>query len=145
MTSFPLHDFLLKLTGKEKAAGIAITLLLIFNYATFVFAEMTSENYRIPSSVLSGGGTFSDSTNFQINSTVGQPSPLMDSANPPYSDNYDLYPGIWYLFSLVAETCPGDDDGDRDVDGEDLAAYILDDGGLGLDIFSSNFGKENCP
>ena len=85
------------------------------------------------------------STSFQMNSTMGQSSPLMNSADPPYSNNYDLYPGIWYLFSLVAETCPGDDDGDSDVDGQDLAAYILDDGGLGLDVFASNFGKENCP
>jgi len=108
-------------------------------------AEMTSENYRIPGSVLSGGGAPADSANFQMNSTAGQPSPLMDPANPPYSDSYDLYPGIWYLFSLAPETCPGDDDGDKDVDGQDLAAYILDDEGLGLDVFAMNFGKAICP
>ena len=27
---------------------------------------------------------------------MGQPSPLMDPAAPPWSTNYDLYPGFWY-------------------------------------------------
>jgi hypothetical protein len=108
-------------------------------------SETASDNYRIRSWVQSGGGSGTSSENYQMNSTLGQPSPLMDPANSPYSDHYDLYPGIWYTFSLVAETCPCDNDRDKDVDGEDLAAYILDDGGFGLDVFALNFGKVSCP
>jgi hypothetical protein len=132
-----------KMPSKENLT-ILLAALLIF-YPVVVSAEMDSENYHMRSTVISGGGSPIDSANFKMESTVGQPSPLMDSANPPYSDSYDLYPGIWYTFSLVTETCPGDGDGDKDVDGQDLTAFILDDDGLGLDAFAANFGKEFCP
>jgi hypothetical protein len=36
------------------------------------------------------------STNFQMNSTLGQPSPLMEQGLDPYSENYGLLPGFWY-------------------------------------------------
>ena len=62
-------------------------------------AEMSSTNYRIPSSVLSGGGGYKSSTNYIMHSTSGQPSPLMDTLDPPLSDNYDLYPGFWYTIA----------------------------------------------
>ena len=39
------------------------------------------------------------SANYQINSTLGQPSPLPDSDSPPISANYQLFPGIWYTIS----------------------------------------------
>jgi hypothetical protein len=108
-------------------------------------AEMTSGSYRIRGSVQSGGGAAAGSANYQLKGTLAQPSPLMDSFEPPLSDNYDLYPGFWFVIAALESTCPGDFDSDKDVDGADLAAYILDDGGLGVDILASNFGKENCP
>ena len=43
------------------------------------------------------------------------------------------------------DTCPGDSDRDKDVDGADLVDYIFDSKGLGLDEFAANFGKINCP
>ena len=46
---------------------------------------------------------------------------------------------------LISDTCLGDSDGDKDVDGVDLAEYIFDSGGLGLDEFVMDFGKINCP
>jgi hypothetical protein len=45
----------------------------------------------------------------------------------------------------VPSLCEGDFDSDGDVDGKDLAEYIFDSGGLGLEMFAGNFGKANCP
>ena len=108
-------------------------------------AEMVSDNYRIRSSVHSAGGVPVGSTNYQINGTVGLPSPLMDPVEPPLSNTYDLYPGYWYVIAAFESTCPGDYNGDKDVDGSDLAEYLFDSGGLDLEMFAVNFGKANCP
>ena len=56
-------------------------------------------------------------------------------ADPPYSTNYDLYPGFWYTVELepVTEPCEGDFDDDSDVDGSDLA------------VFAADFGRTDCP
>ena len=83
------------------------------------------------------------SENFQTNSTLGQPSPLMDPDDPPYSDNYFNDPGFWYTLDARAG-CPDlacfaltfgltsndtgynqgcDFDHDGDVDGSDLAEF----------------------
>ena len=118
-------------------------LLLIFCIVSY--AEMASENYRIHSSVHSAGGVPIGSTNYQLNSTVGQSSPLPDPTYPPFSDSYDLYPGFWYTLVNIGITCPCDFNGDKDVDGSDLAEYLFDSGGLSLDIFAIDFGKDNCP
>jgi hypothetical protein len=56
---------------------------------------MSSTNYRIPTTVMSGGGTSMGSTNFQMNSTLGQPTPIMEQGMDPYSDHYGLLPGFW--------------------------------------------------
>ena len=109
------------------------------------FAQMASGSFRIGGSVHSAGGQPTGSTNFQLNGTLGQPSPLMDPLSPPYSNTYDLFPGFWYAVAALESTCPGDFDGDKDADGADLAEYIDDPGGLGLDVFAINFGKVSCP
>ena len=119
------------------------SLVVIYSYNSI--AEMTSDNYRITSSVISGGGASTGSTNYQINGTVGQPTPLMDPIEQPYSENYDLYPGFWYAVAGISAYCPGDSDFDKDVDGWDLAEYISDSGGLDLNDFAMDFGKTNCP
>jgi hypothetical protein len=59
-------------------------------------AAMQSQHYRIPVHVISGGGSSLSSTNYKIHSTSGQSSPLMDTQDPSFSDNYDQYPGFWY-------------------------------------------------
>jgi hypothetical protein len=120
-------------------------LVFITGFALVGLAEMISDNYRIQHSVQSGGGSSKGSTNYQMNSTLGQPSPLMDPLDPPLSDTYDLYPGFWYVISALGSTCPGDFNGDKDVDGADVAEYIFDSGGLSLDVFTANFGKSTCP
>jgi hypothetical protein len=121
-----------------------ITALLLNTHGAFT-AEMDSENFRIHTSIQSGGGIPIDSANYHMNNTIGQPSPLMDPSDPPYSDNYDLYPGIWYTVAATALACPGDFNGDKDVDGSDLAEYLFYSGRLGLEGFALNFGKEVCP
>jgi hypothetical protein len=108
-------------------------------------AEIASENFRIRSSVYASGGGLIGSANYQTTGTIGQPSPLPDPTDPPFSDSFDLYPGFWYTIGAFGVTCPGDFDGDRDVDGSDLEEYLHDAGGLGLEVFAANFGKENCP
>ena len=110
-----------------------------------IAGEMSSPNYRITTTVMSGGGGPMSSASFQMNSTLGQPSPLMEQDMDPYSDNYGLLPGFWYTIGGFVGTCPGDFDWDFDVDGADLFEYILDSGGIGLDVIAANFGKVNCP
>jgi hypothetical protein len=112
---------------------------LLLSFSVMSTAEMASENYRIRSSVHSVGGVPTGSASYEINGTVGQPSPLMDSLEPPLSDTYDLYPGFWYVIAAFERTCPGDFNGDKDVDGSDLVEYLLDSGGLGLEEFACEF------
>lgn len=113
-----------------------------------VTAQMESENYRISTSVMSGGGGQSSSSSYQLNGTLGQSSPLMDPHNPPYSTSYDLYPGFWYTVGLDFE-CWFDHDGDGDVDGRDLAR-LADGFGTEYDetdllSFAPEFGESFCP
>ena len=119
-------------------------IFLFLSLSSDSFAEMASENYRIRSSVYSAGGVPTGSMNYQLNGTVGQSSPLPDPADPPFSDSYDLYPGFWYTVVNIRVTCPCDFNGDKDVDGSDLADYLFDSGGLSLEIFAIDFGKDNC-
>ena len=107
------------------------------------------------------------SGSYQMNSTMGQPSPLMQGDLNPYSDNYDLYPGFWYTLeaSVPQNDCPGDFNSDGDVDGSDLATFAADFGrtdcdtgeecegdfdndddvdGSDLAVFASDFGRTDC-
>ncbi len=128
--------------------GIAFLALLIVLF----FCPMShaggsaSESYAIPTFVISGGGSSFGSSNFRVSGTLGQSSPLMDTGDPPYSDNYDLYPGYWYTlgagvmvcddlesFSWAYGSISGDEnynagcdhDKDDDVDGMDLADFAM--------------------
>ena len=40
--------------------------------------------------------------------------------------------------------CAGDYEPDGDVDGADLANYIIDSGGISLAEFANNFGRNDC-
>jgi hypothetical protein len=115
----------------------------LLSLAQLTAAEMQSSTYRMSTSVFSAGGTPMSSTSYKTTSTLGQPSPLMDPLEPPLSDTYDLYPGFWY--AVMGPKCESDYDGDGDVDGSDLAEYLFDPGGLGLDVFAADFGRANCP
>lgn len=132
---------------RRKAPEVFLIAVFVFGSAMFAVAGMESESYQITTSVISGGGGGMGSANYQMNSTLGQSSPLMDPANPPYSESYDLYPGFWYTLDLGL-WCYYDLDGDGDVDGEDLAELV---GGLGIDFddtdiihFAEEFGRNDC-
>jgi len=61
------------------------------------------------------------------------------TAGKQYSRDLGIGAGI-ELVSSEPPPCEGDFDADGDVDGSDLAQYILDDGGVGLADFAANFG-----
>ena len=130
---------------KKKTFSIMLMITFIVSLAFSTQAQMASDNYRIPTSVLSGGGAPASSDSYQINNTLGQPSPLMDPNYPPYSTNYDLYPGFWYTIWIGFDFCLGDCDHDGDVDGSDLAAIAADSGLLDLSVFAIEFGRTDCP
>jgi hypothetical protein len=124
---------------------ILIVANLLIGFALPAAASMSSDNYRITTTVMSGGDTPMASANYQTNGTIGQPTPLMEQGMDPFSDSYGLLPGFWYTIGPFSATCPGDFDWDFDVDGSDLQEFIYDCAGLGLDMFAENFGKEDCP
>ncbi|RLB05472.1 MAG: hypothetical protein DRG83_02570, partial [Deltaproteobacteria bacterium] len=64
-----------------------------------------SESYAIPAYVISGGGGTVACSKSNLSSTLGQSSPLMDSKTPPYSTNYDHYPGFWHTLAAVIGEC----------------------------------------
>ncbi len=108
------------------------------------FAEMSSNNYSIAVSVISGGGSPMSSSSFQSNNTLGQPSPI----TPTSSDSFEAYPGFWHTFAQPF--CPWDlepayPNGDGDVDGLDVHAFIEShDPATHLGDFANEFGKTDC-
>ena len=79
--------------------------LILVSIPGQVASKMSSTNYCIPTAVLSGGGAPVSSAKYKMNSTAGQPSPVMDTAGPPYSAGYDLYPGFWYTMDAGPAGC----------------------------------------
>jgi len=125
-------------------AFVIILSLALLTGMTGAWAEMSSAHYRLPLSVLSGGGSPASSSSYLTNGTLGQSSPMMDPSDPPFSTGYDLYPGFWY--TAASGGCPGDYYGDGDVDGLDLYYYILDyPSGISLETFADHFGRNDCP
>ena len=118
---------------------VVVVMSWTLTVAVKAHGQMSSANYAITASVVSGGGGAMTSDNYETNTTLGQSSPLMDSGNPPYSESYDLYPGFWYTleaggcenlssfaapYGFVNPGMPCDFDGDGDVDGSDLAEFV---------------------
>jgi len=87
---------------KKKTVPFIFCLAFIM-LSAYSAAAMESTTYKIPSTVLSGGGAPMSSTSYDMNSTLGQPSPLMDPSDPPTSTSYDNYPGFWYG-AVIAST-----------------------------------------
>lgn len=93
----PVNDYQTKedILMERKMFSVLLALFFVIGISSITIAEMGSENYSIPTSVLSGGGAPMSSGSYQTNSTLGQSSPLTDPADPPGSVNYDLYPSFW--------------------------------------------------
>jgi hypothetical protein len=123
--------------------GLVVCLVLVL--APAAFCGMQSSSYAITTTVVSGGGGAMTSSSYNLQATIGQPTPLLDQADPPYSTTYDLYPGFWYTLSATSPVCAdlaafaaafGSLDGDLnfnifcdlnsdgDVDGSDLSEFI---------------------
>lgn len=124
-------------------------------------AQMSSTSYRIPTTVMSAGGGPMGSANFQLNGTLGQPSPLIDPLDPPWSTHYDLLSGFWYTTgnALPFSLCPADFQPDGRVDGDDLAILAasfgqavvgqdvdgdLDMDGMDLWEMAADFNRTDC-
>ena len=129
----------------KKKLYVILGLLCTLVFAFTSFADMSSNNYTISTSVMSSGGGPMGSGSYQTNSTLGQSSPLIDPTDPPRSTNYDLYPGFWYTLEVEITGCEDlssfasaygsispysnynsqcDFDVDGDVDGSDLSEFI---------------------
>ena len=74
---------------------LSLMIVLVFPLCLDAEAEMESENYRIPASVLSGGGETTSDSSRSMNGSIGQPTPLADRQDPPTSENYENHPGFW--------------------------------------------------
>jgi hypothetical protein len=141
-----------------------IVIIMLCLIALPCLAGMTSQNYKIPSSVIAGGGGVMVSASYHINGTLGQPSPLLDPSNPSHSANYKLYSGFWYTFSEAA-VCECDLNHDGRCDMRDwllfgqrwgatncltvpCACDLNGDGRCDMRdwlLFGKNWGRTNCP
>jgi len=110
-------------------------LIMLLGVFPIGHAQMQSASYRITTSVVSGGGGQMSSSNYRFNGTLGQPSPLIDPAEPPWSSSYDLLTAFWYTVADAAIFyCPADLNLDGSVDEVDLDMLADRFGGTGFDL-----------
>lgn len=110
----------------KKSLLFSLLIVLIFVSALPVFASMSSENYRIPSSVIAGGGLRTTSDTYEIEGTVGQSSAI----GPSSSDNAFNYAGFWS--AVMEAVLKGDVNGDGVIDLAD--AVLAFQTTLGIDV-----------
>jgi hypothetical protein len=128
---------------KKKIFSFLGGLIIVLCLEVTGHLEMSSTNYRITTTVMSDGGTPMASANYQMNSTLGQPSPLMEQGMDPYSDNFGLLPGFWYTLD-AGSGCIYDYLGDGDVDGADLAEFMNAISSIEMESFAMEFGRVDC-
>ena len=129
-------------------------------------AGMSSQNYRMPSSVMAGGGEAMGSATYRTDGTLGQASPLLGASSPSQSAGYRLYPGYWYtLAHAEVDVCECDLNDDGRCDMRDwllfgirwgatdcatvpCACDLNDDGRCDMRdwlIFGQDWGRTDCP
>ncbi len=128
---------------KNQIVVMAVMLVVI---PVGVWAAMSSTNFQISTTVMSGGGGGMASAGFGVQSVLGQPTPVALQQNHPASSGYLLYPG--FMYTLQTPSCFGDLDEEGDVDGHDIVLFI---GGYpgpidaaDLERFASEFGRQDC-
>ena len=78
-----------------------ILLMIIWILTGTVYGgSQSSQSFTIRSSVLSGGGGDMVSANYNLLSTAGQSTPLINQDELPYSTSWDLYPGFSYTVGM---------------------------------------------
>ena len=104
-----------------KRMRLFIICLAILLLALPAHAAMSSANYRITTTVMSGGGGTMGSSSYALTGTLGQPSPLIDPLDPPFSTSYEMLTGFWYTIGGAGiSNCPADLNADGSVDEDDL-------------------------
>jgi len=104
---------------KTKMLLIAQTVLFCL-FASMASAGMSSTSFKIPTSVMSSGGNTMSSENFNMVSTLGQPTVLGNGL----SSSYRSYPGFWQTLLLTLTIAVGDVNGDGTVNLEDVIATL---------------------
>lgn len=77
---------------------LLVPLLLFCLSVPNTHAQMVNTIFKITSSVLSGGGNFMPSENYQLVSTSGQPTPTGNNS----SAGFILDAGFWYTMLVTA-------------------------------------------
>ena len=88
---------------KRQIVYFISAVIIMICFASTAYCNMSSNNYSIPTSVLSGGGISMSSANYIVESTLGQPTPIMELGGFPTSSNYVLYPGFWYTLAFFKD------------------------------------------
>ncbi len=104
---------------QKKALSLFLVLMIILMAATLCCAGMISQNYRMPASTFSAGGTRLVSGSYILESSLGQAPPLMDQDNLPWSASYYMFPGFWYTLDGLVTTGCVDTDNDSICDDGD--------------------------
>ena len=106
------------------------------------YAQMSSRSYTITSSVITGGGTPTQSSaaGYKMTGTIGQATAQILESNPTSADpkGMELKLGFWNT------VCPQDRDGDNRVDGLDLErlrAALASDPDLDVMSFAGSYGR----
>ena len=125
---------------------VVFTILIAALFPVAAAAAMSSANYRVTTTVMSGGGAIMDSGHYRVNGTLGQPSPI-DPIMPLQSPGYDLSVGFWYTLHTELGGCRWDIEpafGDGDVDGADLAEFVNAFSIEQVPSFAQEFGRIDC-
>jgi lysophospholipase L1-like esterase len=81
-----------------------------------------------------------------MESALNYPGDLSDTVHPN-DTGYGKMAAVWFaeLATLLTRLLNPDHDGDCDVDGTDLTAFIANPRMLDITTFAGNFGKTTCP